>query len=75
MQSQARATVRALIESAEGMRVPPQLRDAMAELVRSAVVGTALWWAENPELPRSEVVRLVASTIGQGIAPAVESAG
>jgi AcrR family transcriptional regulator len=75
MQHQARATVRALIEAAEGLDVPPRLRDAMAELVRSAVVGTALWWAENPELPRVEVVRMVASTIGQGIAPAVESAG
>jgi AcrR family transcriptional regulator len=75
MQHQARATVRALIEAAEGLDVPPQLRDAMAELVRSAVVGTALWWAENPGLPRREVVRMVALTIGQGIAPAVESGG
>jgi AcrR family transcriptional regulator len=75
MQHQARATVRALIEAVPTLEVPPRLRDAMAELVRSAVVGTALWWAENPDLPRSEVVRLVASTIGQGIAPAVESGG
>jgi AcrR family transcriptional regulator len=73
MQLQARATVRSLIEAAEGIDLPPRLADALAELVRSAVVGTALWWAENPDLPRREVAELVALTIGRGIAAAVES--
>jgi AcrR family transcriptional regulator len=75
MQASARAATRFLLESEPGLRVPERLLDPLSEVVRSATVGLALWWAENPELPRGAIVALLASTLWHGIAPAVESAG
>lgn len=74
MQASARAATRALFESEPDLRVPEQMLDPLSEVVRSATVGLALWWAENPDLSRGSIVALLASTLWHGIAPAVESA-
>jgi AcrR family transcriptional regulator len=73
MQASARAATRFLLEAEPGVRVPGHLLDALSEVVRSATVGLALWWAENPEVSREQIVALLSRTIWRGIAPTVES--
>jgi AcrR family transcriptional regulator len=75
MQASARAATRVLLESEPSIRVPERLLDPLSEVIRSATVGLALWWAENPELPREQIVALLSRTIWLGIAPTVESDG
>jgi AcrR family transcriptional regulator len=74
MQATARAATRGLLEAEFDLRVPDELRDALAEAIRAAAVGVALWWADHPQVPREQVVDLVTTTIWHGIAPALESA-
>lgn len=75
MQATARAATRGLLEGELRLGLQRRLLDPLAEMIRAATVGVALWWAENPELERDDVVSLVMETIWRGIAPAVESSG
>jgi len=36
--------------------------EILAELIRAATVGLALWWIEHPEVPRSQLVRIASRT-------------
>src|SRR5919106_1584451 len=56
LQASARAANIALIGSEPELEVPEEHVEPLAELVRSAVTGLALWWADHPDVPRSTVV-------------------
>jgi AcrR family transcriptional regulator len=66
MQRSARSAIRALMEAEPGFELEGELRDALAELVRSAIVGVALWWADNREVPRDDVVSLATQVLWGG---------
>jgi AcrR family transcriptional regulator len=67
MQGTARAAIRSLMEAEPGFEVSEELRDPLAELVRSAIVGVALWWADNQGVSRDDVVSLASGVIWGGI--------
>jgi AcrR family transcriptional regulator len=55
----ARSLTGAMIASQGRRSLPAEEVEPMAELIRSAVTGLALWWSEHPETPRSVVVGAV----------------
>lgn len=67
MQGTARSAIRSLMEAEPGFEVGEKLRDALAELVRSAIVGVALWWADNRDVPRDDVASLATEMLWGGI--------
>ena len=62
----ARAVIARFIE-ASGAELPPTELLPAAELIRAGLAGLVLWWAENPDLPRRDLVaaaeRILAPTL------------
>lgn len=56
MRAQAREVLAGLLVEHAG--VAPAVAPAAAEFLRAAIVGLAMWWLENPDRPREEVVGL-----------------
>jgi AcrR family transcriptional regulator len=56
LHASARALNVALIEASQELSAAPHEVEPLAELVRSATTGLALWWQEHPEVPRSVLV-------------------
>jgi hypothetical protein len=56
----------------ESMRATARMRlmalmgadEPVAEMVRAAMAGLALWWAAHPDVPRETVVAAAAQTLG-----------
>jgi AcrR family transcriptional regulator len=67
MQATARSAVAALIAAEPDFRVPAKLVEPMAELTRAALAGLAIWWSENPSLPRDAIVRVAVDGIWLGL--------
>jgi AcrR family transcriptional regulator len=59
LHASARLLTAALIESQGRHPLPPQEVEPLAELIRSATTGLALWWLENPDVPRTVLVDVV----------------
>jgi AcrR family transcriptional regulator len=59
LHASARALTRALIESQQEISLTPQEIEPLAEIVRSATTGLALWWLENPQTPRALLVDIM----------------
>jgi AcrR family transcriptional regulator len=55
----ARSLTAALIASQGRRSLPAAEIEPLAELIRSATTGLALWWLEHPDTPRSVVVDAV----------------
>lgn len=56
MHASARAVNVALIQASDELAVPAHEVEPLAELVRSATTGLALWWLDHPQIPRSVLV-------------------
>jgi AcrR family transcriptional regulator len=71
LQATARGLIAALIQAEPELDVPPERLEPLAELVRAAITGLALWWAEHPLVPRATVVEVAvqALTGGLGLKP------
>jgi AcrR family transcriptional regulator len=67
MQATARETLVALIRAEPELNVPGERVEATAEFFRSAMTGLALWWAEQPDVPRSQVVDVVVGAVTEGL--------
>lgn len=59
LHASARALTRALIEGQQDIALPKRELEPLAEVVRSAITGLALWWLEHPKIPRSLVVEVM----------------
>lgn len=68
MRESARAANVAVLRAEPGLRLPADEIEPLAELIRAAFAGLALWWAEHPETPRATLVDLAARTLTLGIA-------
>jgi AcrR family transcriptional regulator len=69
MQATARATLAGLIRAEPGLAIPEERIEPLAEFVRSAMTGLALWWAEHREVSREVVVSVVVDLLNLGLAP------
>jgi AcrR family transcriptional regulator len=59
LQASARALNVRLIETQPELAIPPQEVEPLAELIRSATTGLALWWLDHPDVPRSVLVEVM----------------
>jgi AcrR family transcriptional regulator len=64
----ARAANAALMRAEPGLDIPEERVEPLAEFVRSAITGLALWWGEHPEVPRAIVVSVAVDALLNGLA-------
>ncbi len=66
--ARAREVMAGFIAAQAGDRVPPAQIEPTAELLRSGLAGLALWWIENPAMPKADILdvalRLSAAATG-----------
>jgi AcrR family transcriptional regulator len=67
MQSTARAVLVSLIGAEGDLDVPHDRIEPLAELVRSAMTGLALWWRENREVERKLLTGVVVQMLEGGL--------
>jgi AcrR family transcriptional regulator len=63
----ARAANIALLRAEPELRIPEDHLEPLAELMRSATTGLAVWWGEHPEVPRSTIVDVTADMLARGL--------
>jgi AcrR family transcriptional regulator len=63
----ARALGVALMRGEAELEIPEEHQEPLAEFIRSAVAGLALWWAEHPEVARSTVVEAAVGAVTNGL--------
>jgi AcrR family transcriptional regulator len=59
VQERARAVLVDLLRAQPGLAIPEPELEPMAELLRTAMAGLALWWLDHPTVPRPVLVELV----------------
>ncbi len=69
LQASARRLTAALIANEPGLGIPERELEPTAELIRAATTGLALWWLDNPDLPRAVPVAAATRFLRDGIAP------
>lgn len=69
MQASARALNVALLRAEPELAIPPEQLEPLAELLRSATTGLALWWLDHPDTPRALLVDL-STRVVTGLLPA-----
>jgi len=63
LHSSARALTRALIETQPEVEIAQQEIEPLAEIVRSATTGLALWWVEHPTVARETLVEVMSRVL------------
>jgi AcrR family transcriptional regulator len=63
----ARAATAALLRAEPGFDLPEERIEPLAEFIRSATTGLAIWWGEHPEVPRSTVVGVAVDMLMDGL--------
>jgi len=71
MRDTARSTIAALLTAERDLRLAPAMLDPVAEMLRSAMTGLALWWPEHREVKRETLVRAIVQTTWHGLASAI----
>jgi hypothetical protein len=59
IQADARTVIAALLKAQPDLSIPKDELEPLAELLRSAMAGLALWSLEHPQIPRPLLVDLV----------------
>jgi AcrR family transcriptional regulator len=63
----ARAANVALLGAEPELQIPEDRLEPLAELIRSATTGLAVWWGEHPEVPRATIVDLTVDVLVRGL--------
>jgi AcrR family transcriptional regulator len=63
----ARAANVALLRAEPELQVPEDRLEPLAELMRSATTGLAVWWGDHPEVPRTTIVDVTAELLARGL--------
>ncbi len=63
----ARGLMVALVRAEPSLEIRDELLEPLAEYLRSAGGGLALWWADHPEAPRSLVVEAAVTVLLGGL--------
>ncbi|MGH2833492.1 MAG: hypothetical protein ACRDK2_12030, partial [Solirubrobacteraceae bacterium] len=58
-----------------GLTLAPELIMPVAELLRSAMTGLALWWLEHRDVPRATLVQAIVQTTWCGLADSTGRGG
>jgi AcrR family transcriptional regulator len=66
LQASARSLTMALIEAEPELSIPAAEVEPLAEVIRSATTGLALWWLDHPEVPRDVLVQTM-TRVTQGL--------
>ncbi|MGA2164580.1 MAG: TetR/AcrR family transcriptional regulator [Solirubrobacteraceae bacterium] len=66
LQASARALTASLIAAEPEVSIPDTEVEPLAELIRSASSGLALWWLEHPDVPRELVVSVLTRVLREG---------
>jgi AcrR family transcriptional regulator len=75
MRDTARSAIVGLLVGEPRIRLGPAMVEPVAELLRSAMTGLALWWLEHSEVPRTILVESVIQTIWLGLSSATQTKG
>lgn len=67
MRASARAANAKILRDDPAFDVQPDEIELLAELVRAATVGLALWWTDHPDVPRGHVVDIAARALTNGL--------
>jgi AcrR family transcriptional regulator len=68
MRATARTAIMELLETESSLDLNPAMIEPVAELLRSAMTGLALWWLDHPEAKRTTLVQTIIQTTWQGLA-------
>jgi hypothetical protein len=63
----ARAANVALLRAEPELQIPDDHLEPLAELMRSATTGLAVWWGEHPEVPRATIVDVTVELLARGL--------
>jgi AcrR family transcriptional regulator len=63
----ARAANVALLRAEPELEIPEDRLEPLAELMRAATTGLAVWWREHPDVPRATVVDVTADLLVRGL--------
>jgi AcrR family transcriptional regulator len=63
----ARAANVALLRAEPELQIPEDRVEPLAELMRSATTGLAVWWGEHPEVPRATIVDVTVDLLARGL--------
>jgi AcrR family transcriptional regulator len=63
----ARAANVALLRAEPELQIPEDRLEPLAELIRSATTGLAVWWGEHPAVPRATIVDLTVDMLVRGL--------
>ena len=68
MRDTARNALVGLLAAEPGLQLASDLREPVAEALRSAMTGLALWWFDHPGVPRATLVDTIVQTVWRGLA-------
>jgi AcrR family transcriptional regulator len=71
MRDTARAAIVALLTGEPRLRLARDMHEPIAELLRAAMTGLALWWLDHPDIPRATLVGAITQTTWHGLANAI----
>lgn len=72
MRDNASGAIVTLLSAESTLRLAPATLEPVAEVLRSAMTGLALWWLEHREVPRATLVEAIAQTVWGGLDSALE---
>src|SRR2546423_5999359 len=72
MRDTARAAIVELLVAEPALRLTPAVVEPTAEVLRSAMTGLALWWLNQPDVPRARLVDTIVQTVWRGLVDALD---
>jgi AcrR family transcriptional regulator len=63
----ARAANVALLRAEPELQIPEDRLEPLAELMRSATTGLAVWWRDHPKVPRATIVDVTVDLLSHGL--------
>jgi AcrR family transcriptional regulator len=72
MRDTARAAIAGLLAAEPALRLEPAMLEPVAEVLRSAMTGLALWWLDHRDIPRATLVAAIGQTAWSGLASALD---
>jgi AcrR family transcriptional regulator len=72
MRDTARKAIAGLLVAEHALRIEAAMLEPLAEVLRSAMTGLALWWLDHREVPRATLVATITQTVWSGLASAID---
>ena len=72
MRDTARQAIAGLLVTEHTLQIEPAILEPLAEVLRSAMTGLALWWLDHRDVPRATLVATIMQTAWRGLASAID---